>query len=124
MTKIFLGTLFLSAGAWAATVTGRVVDGTGGAIAGATVTVVHAVSREARMVKSNDRGGYSIGDLRAGQYTVRVEQEGFKPVLQKEVGVRGEETVEVVMEVGTRRESITVEGKGVKSKLKRWLTCR
>ena len=124
MTKIFLGPLFLSAGAWAATVTGRVVDGTGGAIAGATVTVVHAVSREARMVKSNDRGGYSIGDLRAGQYTVRVEQEGFKPVLQKEVGVRGEETVEVVMEVGTRRESITVEGKGVKSKLKRWLTCR
>ena len=124
LTKICVALVFLSGEAWGATPTGRVVDGTGGAIAGATVTVGHAGSREARMVKSNDRGGYLIGDLRAGQYTVRVEQTGFKPVLWNEVGVKGEETVEVVMELGTRRESVTVEGTGVRSKFKRWLTCR
>ena len=123
MTKICLALVFLSGEAWAATLTGRVVDGTGGGIAGATVTVVHGGARESRVVKTNERGGYSIGDLRAGQYTVRVEQAGFKPVLRNEVGVKGEETLEVVMELGTRRESVTVEGKGVKSRLKRWLSC-
>ena len=94
LTKICMGLVFLSGGAWAATLTGRVVDGSGGGIVGATVTVIHGASREARVVKSNDRGGYSIGDLRAGPYTLRVEQAGFKPVLRNEVGGRGEETAE------------------------------
>jgi len=124
MRKICLVLAFWSGGAWAATLAGRVVDGSGGGIAGATVTVVGGGAGETRVVKSNDRGGYSIGDLRAGRYTLRVEQAGFKPVLRNEVGVAGEETLEVVMELGTRRESITVEGKGVKARLKRWLTCR
>ncbi len=115
---------FLTTGAWAATLTGRVVDGSGGGIAGATVTAVHKESGTAKVAKTHEQGGYSIADLRPGQYTVRVEQQGFKPVLRNEVGVRGEEALEVVMELGARQESITVEGKGVKSKLKRWLTCR
>ena len=124
LRKICLALVFWSGGAVAGTLTGRVVDESGGLIAGATVTVVHGGSGESRVVKSDDRGGYSIGDLRAGRYTLRVEQAGFKPVERKEVGVKGEETLEVVMELGTRRESITVEGKGVKARLKRWLTCR
>jgi len=123
-SRAFAACALFSAGAWAATLTGRVVDGSGGGIAGATVTAVHKESGAAKMAKSHERGGYSIADLRPGQYTVRVEQPGFKPVLRNEVGVRGEEALEVVMELGARRESITVEGKGVKSKLKRWLTCR
>jgi len=122
--RAFAACALFSAGAWAATLTGRVVDGSGGLIVGATVTVVHAASQEARVVKSNEQGRYSIRDLRPGQYTGRVEQPGFKPILRNEVGVRGEEELEVVMEWGARRESITVEGKGMKSKLKRWLTCR
>ena len=116
--------VFGRGGAVAGTLTGRVVDESGGGIAGATVTVVHGGSQETRVVQSNDRGGYLIGALRAGRYTLRVEQAGFKPVERKEVGVKGEETLEVVMELGTRRESITVEGKGMNTKLKRWLTCR
>ncbi len=124
LKKIGLTLAFVSGEAWAATLTGRVVDGSGGLITGATVTVVHGASREAKVTKTNERGGYSIGDLRPGKYTLRVELAGFKPVLRNEVGVIGKETVEVVMELGARQESITVEGKGVRSKLKRWLTCR
>ncbi len=124
MKKIGLTLAFLSGEAWAATLTGRVVDGSGGLITGATVTVVHGNSQEAKVTKTNERGGYSIGDLRPGRYTLRVELAGFKPVSRNEVGVGGEDSVEVVMELGTRQESVTVEGKGVRSKLKRWLTCR
>src|SRR5258705_13974641 len=61
-------------------IVGEVKDATGAVIAGATVTVTNSGTNAARSMASNDAGLYSFPALVPGQYTVRVETRGFKPV--------------------------------------------
>ena len=67
---------------------GTVQDKTGSVISGATVKATSqgtAVSREA---KTDDTGHYLMPLLPIGDYTLRVESQGFQPVEQKTSGCR------------------------------------
>lgn len=59
--------------------TGRVVDGTGNPIAGATIEATHVPSGSTYTAVTNDSGRYTITFMRVGgPYTVKVTQAGFK----------------------------------------------
>src|SRR5580704_15053134 len=59
---------------------GGVFDQTGGAIAGATVTVTDVARGVARTLVTDSAGEYSAISLVPGTYTVRGEAKGFKVV--------------------------------------------
>src|ERR1700685_4676732 len=57
---------------------GAVLDQSGGAIAGATVTVTDSARGTTRTLTTDDAGEYLATDLTPGTYSVRVEAKGFK----------------------------------------------
>lgn len=73
-----------------ATVTGRVTDGSGGALPGATVTIAPADGTAPPAVAVTDGvGQYLSAPLPPGTYTVTVELTGFTPQVRPNVVLRG-----------------------------------
>jgi hypothetical protein len=66
-------------GAGNSTVTGTVVDNTG-VVPGAIVTLTEAATKVVRTTPSNETGVFRFAALPPGQYTVKVELQGFTPV--------------------------------------------
>jgi hypothetical protein len=60
-----------------ATLSGRIVDASGGSVAKASVTISDQGTGLSRTVQSSDTGEYAIPALRAAEYTVSVELAGF-----------------------------------------------
>src|SRR5687767_4030771 len=93
------------------TITGTVVDGSGGIVPGATVTATHIETSTARTGASNDAGLFRIPALAPGEYSVVVELSGFKTVTVQQIQLVSSETRDlgrVALEVGTQTESVTV----------------
>ena len=72
-----------------ATLSGRIVDTSGGSIAKATVTATNRATGFSRSVTSSDGGEYTVPSLPAGEYTVAVNFTGF-----------GKQTKTVTLQVG------------------------
>ena len=62
------------------TIQGGVFDQSGGAIAGATVTIVDASRGVSRPLTTDSAGAYVGTNLTPGTYTVRAEAKGFQTV--------------------------------------------
>src|SRR6185369_7689392 len=95
-------------------INGTVVDGSGGALPGVTVTLSNAEgtvggSREAF---TDDRGTYQFLRLVPGTYAVKAELQGFRRAAQDKIVVNADVTVraDLKLEVGSIEESITVSG--------------
>src|SRR6185503_13929344 len=58
--------------------TGRVADPNGAAVANAKVTATNINTAETREVNTSDDGNYTIPELKADPYKVTVEAQGFK----------------------------------------------
>ena len=82
------------------TLSGRVVDRDGHAVAGATVVVVELH----RVALTQTDGRFRFADLPAGSYTVTVRRLGFAP-LARQVAVSGPTTLDLILE----RTSVWVE---------------
>src|SRR3569832_1869797 len=65
---------------------GLVLDELGGAIVGASVTVIDSKGVE-KSVVTNDAGTYTVNGLAPGKYTVRATNTGFAPSETPEVEV-------------------------------------
>src|SRR5205807_9898501 len=74
------------------TLSGRVADPDGNAVAGATVTVVELH----RVAVTQADGAYRLADLPPGRYTISVRGLGFAPVA-RDVAVRGATTLSVTL---------------------------
>ena len=59
-------------------ITGRITDGQGGRLPGATVTVVHVATNVVTTTTTDSDGGYSFSYLAPGAYKVTAELSGFK----------------------------------------------
>ncbi|MFN9456963.1 MAG: TonB-dependent receptor domain-containing protein [Acidobacteriota bacterium] len=94
-----------------ATITGRVLDGSGALISGATVKAVNAGTNETSTVTTDSSGVYSIPFLRPGQYTVTATQAGFKTAVRSNITLAISQVagIDITMEVGQLTDSITVE---------------
>ena len=68
-------------------IVGRVVDGSGAALPGVTVTASSPVLLQPLTAQTGDTGGYQLTNLPIGVYTVRFELPGFKSMLREQVQV-------------------------------------
>src|SRR5579871_5279392 len=91
---------------------GAVLDQSGGAISGATVTVTDVARGVTRTLTADDAGQYLAIGLTPGTYSVRAEAKGFKTadhsglLLQVSESIR----VDLVLQPGEQAQTITVSG--------------
>ncbi|HEV2395778.1 MAG TPA: TonB-dependent receptor [Candidatus Sulfotelmatobacter sp.] len=91
-------------------IVGQVKDTSGAVVADASVTVTDVDRGTTFHTTSNASGDYVAGPLRIGQYTITVEKPGFKKAVAGPVplNVQDRLPVDVVMQVGTVNETMTV----------------
>lgn len=91
-------------------VSGRVVDATGGAIAGATVTVTDAQGNPTT-VTTNSTGSYIFMDLPPGQYTVSASFAGFAPYENPAVEIAAGRTtiLPILLSLAPIKQEVTIQ---------------
>ncbi len=93
-----------------ATISGRILDSSGGAIGGAAILATNASNDETSTATSDASGAYSIPFLRPGVYRLNVTAPGFKQFARENITLQVGQIagIEVVLEVGALTESVTV----------------
>src|SRR5215813_7069592 len=89
---------------------GAVADQNGAVISGAKVSVKNDATNVEVRVTANDRGFFNVQNLEAGNYTVTVEQAGFRKYIAKDVTVKvGSVTpLNVALQVGAQEQVVEV----------------
>ena len=92
------------------TIQGGVFDQTGGAIAGATVTIIDPARGSSKVLTTDNAGAYNSQNLTPGTYTVRGEAKGFQTVEHPNVLVEVGQNVRVdlTLQPGAQTQTITV----------------
>jgi hypothetical protein len=89
---------------------GTVFDPQGSAVLGATVVIKETATGVVRSVKTSDSGEFSAQQLAVGEYSVRIEKQGFRVMETKVVIRSGEITrLNLNLEIGAITEIVTVE---------------
>jgi hypothetical protein len=91
-------------------IAGSIIDQTGGAMAGATVTVTDTQRGVARVLTTDDAGAYNAPNLTPGTYTVKAEAKGFKTIQRENILIEvGKEIrVDLTLQPGEQQQTITV----------------
>ena len=117
--SIFLSLALLTATGSAqtptATVTGTVLDTSGGSVPEASVTVVNtATNFRSRKATAAD-GTFTILNLLPGEYTLTVEKEGFKKAVLPpfKLDVNQNLTQTIMLAVGSSTETVTINAESV-----------
>jgi hypothetical protein len=94
----------------AGAIQGSVVDQSGSPIAGATVTVRNQGTNQTRTMLSNAQGFFRAGELRVGQYELRVESPGFSPYVNTGIVASIGRVVQIAVQLApaTVQQQITV----------------
>jgi iron complex outermembrane receptor protein len=102
--------VFLSfvAAAGAQSLSGRVTDPQGAAIAGADVRLTSAMPGAPRATRSGLDGSFSFDRLPAGEYTLRIESPGFDPFTRDVAVLSAEQTVPVTLQIAGLSEDVRV----------------
>src|SRR5437762_9536689 len=89
---------------------GTVLDGSGAAVPGATVTATNLATGVATTRVTTQAGVYALSPLPAGEYRVDVTLDGFRPFKQERVVVDalGVVGLNVTLEVGALQQAVTV----------------
>jgi carboxypeptidase family protein len=92
--------------------TGTVKDPSGAVIPNATVTLTSVDTGQARTTMTGGDGVYHFSLLPPGNYRVKIESSGFKPVEVPSViiAVTETEVLDRNLEVGAQAQTVTVEG--------------
>ncbi|MCC6391527.1 MAG: carboxypeptidase regulatory-like domain-containing protein [Bryobacterales bacterium] len=94
-----------------ATLTGRVTDASGGAVAGAKVEVKSATTGAVQSTVSQADGSYQVPFLTPGEYAVTVEKEGFRRAVREGIRLQVAEkaSLDFSLQLGEVSQSVTVE---------------
>ena len=97
-------------GATTGSITGTVVDATGGAIAGAEVTITDTATKISQSLPTNEAGTFIFPNVKPGTYDVTVTKTGFRQyvVPNQEVVVGQQLTINVPMKVGAATQIVEV----------------
>ena len=90
-------------------VTGQVTDSTGGALPGATVTIVGEQTSLTRSTTTNGTGIYSFVNLPIGTYTLTYEAKGFNAQKTRHILVQADRTATVDAALKVGQATTTVE---------------
>src|SRR5690242_6796650 len=88
---------------------GTVLDKSGAAVAGATVTATSQATGVARQSKTDEAGHYLIPLLPVSIYTLRVEFQGFQTVENKDLRLQVDEAREVDFTLAPSTQTAQVE---------------
>ena len=93
-----------------ANLSGRVQDASGAVLPGVVVTARRADTGFERQTTSDTAGRYALPSLPAGDYELRAELSGFRPLVRRGVTLTIAENVavDITMEVGGLSEALTV----------------
>ena len=91
---------------------GQVTDATHAALPGATVTITNQATGAKRSVTANEAGRFDFPQLKPGNYSVKVEAEGFDPQQNSAViaGLGQAQTVDFVLRVAQFKQTLEVSG--------------
>jgi hypothetical protein len=94
-----------------ASLSGTVVDASGGVVPGADVTVKNKATNEEFTTITADNGTFSVSPLVAGTYTATISAQGFKQAIFNDVVIIAATpaTIKVTLQVGGSNESVVVE---------------
>jgi hypothetical protein len=104
---------YAQGGAASASLSGTVVDSSGGVIPGADVVAKHNATQGETRTVTDATGKFLINALNPGTYTVTISLMGFKSVVLPDVTITAGVSAavkNVVMEVGKLEESVVVTG--------------
>jgi len=105
----------IAAQSTSASMSGNVQDKQGAAIANATVTIVEQDKEAKYTAQTDSQGRFVFPQLPPGRYTVSIEGAGFKKLERKDVNLNASDKMslgEMVLEVGTVKETIEVQAEG------------
>jgi outer membrane receptor protein involved in Fe transport len=114
MTRLLISLVFLSVFVYAqsdrGTVTGTVADPAGAVVPSAPIDLENTETGAKFQAASSSTGNFTLAQLPAGAYRLSVVVPGFKRFAQENIRVQVGQTVriDVVLEVGSNAESITV----------------
>ena len=97
------------------TVSGRLVDPSGAAIAGAEVRLINEATKDSRRAASNNDGDFVFLDVAPGTFTVSVQVTGFKRLDKSNLNLAASDRLAVGdlrLEVGTVSEAVEVTAQG------------
>ena len=92
------------------TMTGTIFDPMGAAVPGATVVAESLATGVQFRTTSTETGAYTLPSLPSGEYSLSVEQAGFKKFTQSPIRIDVAQTIraDVSLQLGSASESITV----------------
>jgi len=93
-----------------ASISGSVLDASGGFVSAATVTATQMETGLARTILSDSQGSYLLVELPVGHYRLQAEAKGFQKYLQEGISLNVNEraTVTIHLVVGTAAQEIRV----------------
>ncbi len=102
----------LKAQTFRGTILGTILDSSGGAVPGATVTIKNVDTGLTRTVTTSDDGSYAAPELPIGNYSVTVEKAGFKVgvVTGVHVEVSSERRTDFTLQPGELAQKVEVVG--------------
>ena len=111
LLAIFVAPIALAQGT-TASISGTVMDETGGVIPGVSITVTNVDTGISRPTVSNDAGRYLAAELELGNYEVKGELTGFQTSVRSGIllTVGRAAVVDLTMTVGSITEVVTVAG--------------
>ncbi len=93
------------------TISGHLVDASGGSVAAADVRLINQDTRAARTVASNSTGEFLFTNVEPGNYSIDVKATGFKQYQKKDLHLTSSDALsagEIQLQVGAVSESIEV----------------
>ncbi len=92
------------------TLNGTVADPTGAAIAGAALMLTDLDTNQSRTIQADNRGHYSVPDLKIGRYSLRAQAAGFGTVTKDgiQITVGAQLTVDLSLMAGTITTQVEV----------------
>ncbi len=94
------------------TLLGTIVDQSGGALPGVTITATETRTNVSHTTTTNATGNYTLPDMPDGIYNVKAEIQGFKTIVREAVRltVNSSVRIDLSMQVGGLEETVTVTG--------------
>jgi Carboxypeptidase regulatory-like domain len=94
------------------TISGTVQDPSGAVIAEARIEISGKELAQAVVFSSDGLGKFASPELKPGTYSVRVDREGFEPLV-KTVDLQGSLQLRLTLAIAKQQVSVTVTGKGL-----------
>lgn len=94
------------------TVSGIVLDPSGGVIVGANVLIINNATGVEYPAKANSEGYYVVSNIPSGTYRIQVSNRGFKTIIKPDIVIHVEDALAInfTLPIGAASEIVTVEG--------------